>query len=123
MPVLPYNPFDWYWIVAGDTSQIYSSRAVSYIPPSDPTYQVWLAGGNQPAKIPNQQELIDVLVTYEVPVPAGAVASDTLKESIFDKIPRVIKVWSFDVDNRVRVLEGQPARTANQFKNYVKGLI
>ncbi len=120
---LPFNVNNWYWIVAGSTTQVYSSIAVAYVPISDPTYIAWLAKGFLPTKIAVEQDLFDVLVAAGIAVPAGKTSSDTLKGNLFDQVPQVVKAWSFAIDNRVRVLEGQPTRTANQFKNYVKSLM
>ena len=118
-----YDPFNWYWIIAGSTTQVYSSGAVAFVAPTNATYTAWLARGNQASKIASQQDLVDLLYAAGVPVPAGAVASDALKDKTFDAVPHAVQVWSFDIDNRVRVLEGQPTRTAAQFRAYVKSLM
>jgi len=39
------NPVDLsnhYWIVAGSTTQVWSSKALGYVPVDDPTYVTWL---------------------------------------------------------------------------------
>lgn len=46
-----YNPSNWYWIVDGSTSQVYSSASDSYVATTDSTYEAWLAAGNVPTKI------------------------------------------------------------------------
>lgn len=38
-----FNPSDWYWIVAGSTSQVYSSARNIYVPLTDTDYLAWLA--------------------------------------------------------------------------------
>jgi hypothetical protein len=114
---------NWYWFVAGSTTQVYSSAAVSYVPVTDGTYQAWVSAGGVTSRISTEQELFDILLANGVPVPAAVKPSDTLKEGMFANVPQVVRVWALDVDNRVRVLEGQPTRNANQFKNYVKSLI
>jgi len=64
---------DHYWIIAGDETQVWSSRRVGYYPVDDVDYVVWLGetfigpdGGeypNKPTHIANEQELSDVLET------------------------------------------------------------
>ncbi len=119
----PYTPTNWYWIIADSTTQVYSSVAVAYVPTSDPTYLAWVASGHKASRLPAQQDLFDYLTTLGIAIPGGETTSDTLKDGMFSQIPRAVQVWAFAVDNRVRVLEGQAPRTANQFKNYVKGLL
>ncbi len=121
-PPVPLNPSNWYWIVAGSVTQVYSSAAGDYVPVSNPSYLAWLAAGKIPTKIDSEVNLGAVLAQYGLSSSAVNV-SDALKGSTFDNIPRAVQVWAFAVDNRVRVLEGQPTRTPAQFKTYVKGLL
>lgn len=60
----PYDPTDWYWIVAGDESRVWSSKASAYVPVSDATFQAWLDHGGIPSRIASEQELADVLRPY-----------------------------------------------------------
>ena len=122
-PPPPFNASNWYWIVAGSTTQVYSSAAVAYVPVADVTYQAWLAGGNMATKIAVEQDLWDVLDAAGISLPSGASTSDAHKGGMFDNVPAVVKAWAFAVDNRVRVLEGQLPRNANQFRTYVKSLL
>ena len=62
-----YNPLDWYWFVAGDTSQVYASARAQYVPTSDSSYTAWVAAGGMTTSILNAQELFDVLVAQWVP--------------------------------------------------------
>jgi hypothetical protein len=62
-----YNPAAWYWIVAGGTTQIWSSAALAYVAPSDPGYQAWLAQGNLPSRIGSVGELLQVMLAQVVP--------------------------------------------------------
>lgn len=117
-----YNPGNWYWIVAGSTTQVYSSAAGNYVPVSNSTYLAWLALGYRPTKIDTEANLADVLSSAGQALPPSTSPSDTLKDSQFDNIPRAVEVWAFAIENRVRALEGQASRTPTQFKNYVLGL-
>ncbi len=121
----PYDPANWYWKV-GDKSpgtQVYSSAVDDYVPLADATYVAWQTSGGRTTVIDTEQNLADVLVLAGQPSPPSTGTSDTTKNSLFDQIPQVVKVWAFAIENRVRILEGQPTRTAAQFKNYVKSLL
>lgn len=61
-----YNPMDWYWIVGGDDTRVFSSKASAYLPATDSTYTAW-AAENPTTKILNAQELYDVLVQQWIP--------------------------------------------------------
>lgn len=124
MPFRSYNPANWYWKV-GDKSpgtQVYSSAVDDYVLLTNPTYIAWLASGGRPTNIDTEQNLADVLSLAGQPLPPSTSVSSGTKGSLFDNIPRAVQVWAFAIENRVRVLEGQPTRTAAQFKNYVLGL-
>lgn len=58
---MPYNPLNWYWIVAGQTN-VWSSARVAYVPVSDATYQAWIAAGNAPTNIGSTAELLQVML-------------------------------------------------------------
>jgi hypothetical protein len=59
-----YNPANWYWIVNGSTTQVYSSASNTYVPPTDATYESWLVQGNRPSRIVSEVELWGVVSTY-----------------------------------------------------------
>jgi hypothetical protein len=73
MPKIAYDVRNWYWIVgaggphvAPDTEHpehgnVYSSAGGEYVPIGDEVYVAWLADGNQPTRIANDQELAEVL--------------------------------------------------------------
>lgn len=125
----PYDVTNWYWLVGGDGTQVYSSASNTFVPISDATYQNWLTAGQiySPSRrataIDSLASLSDVLSAAGLPVPSGGSTSDVQKNTLFSDIPKAVQVWAFAIDNRVRVLEGQPTRTAAQFKAYVKSLI
>src|ERR1041384_7196455 len=93
--VINYNPANWYWIVAGSTTQVYSSAAGAYVPVSNATYLSWKAAGNTPTNIASEQDLIDVLVLAGLPAPSGTVPSDSVKNKQFDDVPKAVQVWAF----------------------------
>jgi hypothetical protein len=63
-----FNVADWYWIVAGSDSQVYSSAAAAYKPVDNPEYVAWLEAGGVPTAILNEDELRDALLAN---YPAG----------------------------------------------------
>ena len=62
-----YSPSNWYWIVGGSTTQVYSSAAAAYVPITDATYETWLAAGNSPTKIDNETDLGGVFAAAGCP--------------------------------------------------------
>lgn len=46
-----FNPRDWYWAVAGDTTEVYSSARNLYVAVADPAYLDWLANNVRPTPI------------------------------------------------------------------------
>lgn len=59
-----YNPTSWYWIVAGEAGQVFSSASGTLVPTTNATYQAWLAAGNMPSRAGGitWSELADVLM-------------------------------------------------------------
>jgi hypothetical protein len=119
---IDYNPKDWYWRVAGSTTQVYSSAAGNYVPVNDATYIAWLADTTHATTdIASEAELGEVLAEYAMR-PAAAAVLDTYKETQATRltIQVVAKILLWLV-NEVRTLKGQAPITAQQFKSFVKG--
>jgi hypothetical protein len=81
---------NWYWFVAGDTSQVYSSASHSYVAVADSTYQAWLADGGITTNIATFIDLIDVLS----PEPGAAITEDFSSTSVN---PTTGGPWTFTV--------------------------
>ena len=64
--MMMYTPKDWYWIIAGDDRQVYSSARASTVAIGDKAYKAWLALGNAPTRIASMDELKDVLIAAGV---------------------------------------------------------
>lgn len=64
-----YNPIDCYWFVGGDTSQVWSSARMEYVPVGDDAYRTWIA---QPEAItstnPSRADLADVMREHALPL-------------------------------------------------------
>lgn len=118
-----YNPSDWYWIVAGSTTSVFSSAAGNYVPVSNAAYQGWISRGNLPSNIASEAELGEVLAPSQVrPVAAGVL--DGYKDSQATKLTiEIVAKVLFNHENRLRALEGKQAATAAQFKSALKDLM
>jgi len=64
--MMMYTPANWYWIIAGDDRQVYSSARASTVAIGDKAYKAWLAQGNAPTRIATMDELKDVLIAAGV---------------------------------------------------------
>ena len=126
----PYVPTNWYWIVGGDETRVFSSAAGDYVPVSDPTYQSWAADGTQPTRIDTEVNLGEVLADGSAR-PSRAAVLDGYKDT---HARRVVAGAAFKVlfnhENRLRAIErqlglnGSPADlTAGQARNAIKALM
>lgn len=123
-PTIPFNPANWYWVVAGSPTQVYSSAAVAYVPVADATYNAWLATGGTATPIPVEQDLWDLLTLAGVAIPAGKSTSDAAKNALVSGgINLVIGKILFNHENRIRALEGSAQITVAQFIAGVKALL
>lgn len=59
--MIPYTVENWYWVVAGSVTHVYSSAAEDYVLVSDSTYLAWLAAGGEPTPISTEALLYEVL--------------------------------------------------------------
>lgn len=118
-----YDPSNWYWKVAGSTTQVYSSASGGYVSTDDATFVAWQADGTAPTNIASVAELGEVLAPYNLR-PAQATVLDAYQDSQAKKLTlEVVAKVLFNLVNEVRVLKGQNQVTAQQFRNYVKGLM
>lgn len=130
---MTFNPYNWYWIVGGSATQVYSSASGNYVPVSDATYQSWAAKGNSPTSIDSEASLGSVLSAYFLR-PAAANVLDGYKQSLAAKIvlqdfQAVFKIL-FNHENRIRAIEtalslngSPPQLTAAQAIAAVKALM
>lgn len=120
---MDYSAKNWYWIVGGDESRVYSSAIGGYLPADDAGYLAWLAGGGVATRILNEDELAEVLANASVR-PANAAILDKYKGSQADNLTmKLVAKVLFNHENRVRALEGRAAVTANQFRNALKDML
>jgi hypothetical protein len=118
-----YNPKDWYWIVGGDETQVFSSLRGNYFPVADATYVAWKADGTKPSRTPDNAELAHILSVHGVQ-PVNATVLDLYRDRLATKMDlKVVGKVLFNIVNEIRVLKGQSTINAAQFKSYVKGLM
>lgn len=117
-----YNPQNWYWIVGGNQTQVYSSAAGDYISVSDPTYRAWISLGNVPTKIDTEANLGGVLAPFDLrPVNANILQGYLAAKA--SAIDRAIFQVLFNHENRIRTLAGQQQVTTQQFLTAIGSLL
>jgi hypothetical protein len=122
----PFDVRDWYWYVAFDQTRAYSSKVKDYVPNNDPTFRGWRLAGNTPTSIATEHELGEVLANYNdmtlQPVAAGVL--DGYSDFIAARTTATyVNRLLFEYENRLRALEGQPAMSATEFRQKIKGLV
>lgn len=117
-------PNDWYWVVNGSTTQVYSTATSGYVQVTDPAYVAWReTPGNHTTPIASEAELGEVLAQYSLrPVVPNLLDGYKDKQARDINLATIAKVV-FALTNEIRVLKGQPEINAAQFRNYVKGLM
>lgn len=92
-----YTPANWYWIIAGDDRQVYSSARSAFVGVGDKAYKIWLTQGNAPTRIASMDELKEVLVA------AG----------VFN-VPQTISDWQFYMQLSIMgIISPAEAKAAN----------
>jgi len=122
----PFTPNYWYWRVAGDASRVYSSKVGDYVVLSDADYQTWLGQLGAPTDVADETALGTILGGFLLrPVDTLTVVLDAYKEAVAGKLTPVdvnAKLF-FNLENRVRVLEGRPELTFIQYRAIIKSLM
>lgn len=125
----PYQARNWYWIVDGSTTQVFSSNAKAYVAVSNSTYVAWLAKGNRPTKIATESALFAVLAEqYPDGLPNNADGNDARQRNLIgkltaEKVGIVLATGLFYHENRIRALEKKTAITKQQFIDALKALL
>lgn len=118
-----YNPSDWYWVVAGSTTQVYSSVVGNYVPVTDPAFVAWKTDGTSPTNIASEADLGEVLASVHAR-PVAANVLDIYQDTQARRLTlEVVAKVLFNLVNEIRVLKGQQQITAQQFRTYLKGLM
>jgi len=108
---LAYDPFNWYWVVAGSTTDVYSTNEVNdFVPVADPDYVAWKASGGIPTQIGTEFDLGVVLGAYYPqlrPIPAGVLDGYIDKVAVVAITDEQFAIL-FNHENRIRSQEGLP---------------
>ncbi len=64
---MAYTPSNWYWVVSGNSTLVWSSARLDYVPTTDSTYATWRAAGNRATNIGSATDLIGVIQQQVVP--------------------------------------------------------
>lgn len=114
---------DHYWTVGGSTTQVYSSARGDYVPIDDAAYQSWLAAGRTATDFGGSEtELGALLGPHRTPRPNPAAILDGYKEgqaAAFTPFDQTAKFLHW-LTNEVRVLQGKPTITFEQFRQAIK---
>lgn len=125
----PYIAWDWYWIVAGSTTQVFSSKAKAYVPVANATYQAWLDSGYKPTNIASEALLWDVLAEQAPEcLPSTPTGADARQRRLIgrldvEEVGKVLATALFQHENRIRALEGKAPIPKAQFINALKELL
>jgi hypothetical protein len=77
-----YDPFNWYWRVAGDAAKLYSSETGEFVPVEDARFIAWKEDGSLPTNIASVTELGEVLAAYSLrPVAADVLDAYLIKQA------------------------------------------
>lgn len=106
-----YDPKNWYWIVAGDESRVFSSAVGNYVPADDSTYLAWSADGGLASRISSETDLGEVLADARVR-PVRAAVLDAFKgqhaKRMTDEVQTKALLWCI---NEILTLKGSAALT------------
>ena len=72
-----YDPKDWYWVVGGSATEVYSSKTHTFVPITNADYLTWKADAPFPptTQVANNAELGSVLAQHDLrPTIAGVLA-------------------------------------------------
>jgi len=125
-----YDPANWYWTVATNPTQVFSSVSGNYVPITDPTFVAWHADGTIPTAIDTEANLGAVLASAQLrPVATNVLDGYTTSLAASIITHAVFKIL-FNHENRLRTIERQlvlngspPNLTAAQALAAVKALM
>jgi len=124
-----YNVRDWYWSVAGSTTQVFSTFAKGYVPVSNARFVAWVTDRHRPTKIPTEAELFAVLAEhYPEGLPNNAAAiearrSDLIRKLTTEKVGIILGTVLLYHENRILKLEKKPTITKAQAFAALKELL
>ena len=103
--MMNFTPSSWYWLVAGDTTRVFSSASGDYVPAADPTFAAWSAQGNVATPIDTEANLGSVLALHSLrPIPAGILDGYQAEHARLIGLLPIFRVL-FNHENRLRAIE------------------
>ena len=119
-----YDPSNWYWIVGGNETQVFSSAVGNYVPANDAAFVAWQADGSTPTRIASEADLGEVLADARVR-PTRAAVLDAYKgqhaKRMTDEVQTKALLWCI---NEIRTLKGEaPLTTGAAIRAFLKVLM
>jgi hypothetical protein len=105
--MMHYDAYNWYWVVGGDGSQVYSSASGVYVPSDNPAHQKWLSDGGVPTQIDTNDNLGAVLAQHRAR-PSDPEVLDPYLTALVETMDGRQVVSLLDHENRIRGLENKP---------------
>ncbi len=126
MPTM-FNPRDWYWSVAGDAANVYSSARNIYVPLSDSNYTTWLASSGLEAAltIPSEAEIWHYVQEFQ-PWWLWDDAAQKVSQPAVDQYSKA-QLQNYNSDQRTRKVAagmtaaGIPVKTDDISRGYIQG--
>lgn len=118
-----YFPRNWYWYVGGDRTKAFSSASGGYVPASNPTFVAWKSDGTEPTSIDTEANLGAVLAPYATRPSHAGVLEGYLDSQVDDVVIKKLFKIIFQMNNRLRALEGQQPITAAQARAAFRSLL
>jgi hypothetical protein len=78
---MQFDPRNWFWIVAGDAAQVWSSAVSAYVPAGNDVYAAWLASGGKPSCQDSEETLTEYLQSQGLRGPVASV-DDVIAERV-----------------------------------------
>lgn len=97
---------NWYWFVAGDTTQVFSSASGTYVPVTDPNFVSWKAFPTNETSVVNSEAELGELLSSAGPRPVAAgVLAGYLDNQARQVIAQTVFRVLFNHENRIRAIE------------------
>lgn len=102
-----YDIHDWYWTVASEPTEVWSSKRGVAVPKNDAAYLAWLDAGGKAQIIPSLTDLREMFANV---YPAGMLAT-------------YLAARRFDVETRGISIEGMTIATDRQSQAMINGAV
>ncbi len=93
-----YNVKNWYWIVDGSDTQVYSSARTEYVFVTDAAYTAWLKAGSLPTKITQNDMLLLQIESLE-----SSITPRRVREAVLG----IDSGWLKSANDKIAALRGK----------------